>query len=99
VIAGVFFVLRNNLLDGEIQVGRRRQPQVRGECREGKQERYQERNRCAKEALESRSTIPLLSQEGWREAPGWFQRERPADLRLRNHPSRDLDFVSIVLPS
>src|SRR5712671_152830 len=29
--------------------------------------------------------IPLLSQEGWREAPGWFHREPPLAGLLRNH--------------
>ena len=38
--------------------------------------------------LEERG-IPLLSQEGWREAPGWFQSANPEGWRLRNHPSRD----------
>jgi len=27
----------------------------------------------AESALEKETTTPLLSQEGWREAPGWFQ--------------------------
>jgi hypothetical protein len=38
--------------------------------------------------LEERE-IPLLSQEGWREAPEWFQSCNLASWRLRNHPSRD----------
>jgi NAD(P)H-dependent FMN reductase len=32
---------------------------------------------------------PLLSQEGWREAPGWFRRRHLKDYCVRNHPSRD----------
>jgi hypothetical protein len=32
---------------------------------------------------------PLLSQEGWREAPGWFQSGNVENWRLWNHPSRD----------
>jgi len=39
--------------------------------------------------LEERES-PLLSQEGWREAPGWFQSGNLACWRLRNHPSHDL---------
>src|SRR6266853_4870259 len=32
--------------------------------------------------------IPLLSQEGWREAPGWFQRANLQNGSNGNHPSR-----------
>jgi hypothetical protein len=39
--------------------------------------------------FESSEKIPLLSQEGWREAPGWFQSGHAAGWQLRNHPSRD----------
>jgi hypothetical protein len=30
--------------------------------------------------------IPLLSEEGWREAPGWFQSSSLASLQFWNHP-------------
>jgi 5-methyltetrahydrofolate--homocysteine methyltransferase len=32
---------------------------------------------------------PLLSQEGWREAPGWFRSDHLSRWRFGNHPSRD----------
>jgi hypothetical protein len=32
---------------------------------------------------------PLLRQEGWREAPGWFQGGNAENWRFWNHPSRD----------
>ena len=35
------------------------------------------------------SKIPLLSEEGWREAPGWFQNDNLEGWWLWNHPSRD----------
>jgi len=38
--------------------------------------------------LEERG-IPLLNQEGWREAPRWFQSGNLASWQLWNHPSRD----------
>ena len=39
--------------------------------------------------MKEQKEFPLLSQEGWREAPGWFQSDNPASCRFRNHPSRD----------
>ena len=36
-----------------------------------------------------KNKTPLLSQEGWREAPGWFQSRNPEGIWFRNHPSRD----------
>jgi len=41
--------------------------------------------------------LPLLSQEGWREAPGWFQRDRPEVGGLGTTP-RGIRFA-IPLPS
>jgi hypothetical protein len=40
-------------------------------------------------AVETAFEIPLLSEEGWPEGPGWFQSDNPEDWQLRNHPSRD----------
>ena len=47
--------------------------------------------------LSVKNASPLLSQEGWREAPGWFQSDRASVCRYRNHRSRDR--VAITLPS
>jgi hypothetical protein len=41
--------------------------------------------------------IPLLSQEGWREAPGWFQSRNPEGCRLGTTPRRIR--YAIPLPS
>jgi len=43
------------------------------------------------------NSVPLLSQEGWREAPGWFQRDNPAVFGLGTSP-RGMRFA-IPLPS
>jgi hypothetical protein len=36
-----------------------------------------------------KARTPLLSQEGWREAPGWFQCRQFSKWPHWNHPSRD----------
>ena len=43
------------------------------------------------------NSVPLLSQEGWREAPGWFQRDNTAVFGLGTSP-RGMRFA-IPLPS
>jgi hypothetical protein len=47
--------------------------------------------------LEDREEIPLLSQEGWREAPGWFRSRISAGCLLGTTP-RGIRFA-IPLPS